>query len=692
MSVLPRSGVSVTGMWLAILGGTIILLFSRDHVAWAFEFPEKLQLPITHVFNQIMDTLVETTGWFFQALAGVLDYPMKQMRIFLNAVPWMVFLLCVSLLAHAVGGARLTILSAATILYILVNGYWPEAMNSLALVAISVPLSIVLGFCIGTLVFLFPRTRGVTMVILDSLQTIPAFAYLIPIVLLFGFGPVVGLIASVLYAFPPMVRNSALGLSSVSDDVIESGYMSGATAWQLFALVRVPSAMKQILLGVNQATMAAFSMIIIASIIGGSADIGWEVLSTMRKAQFGESLLAGLVITLMAIVMDRITAEFARPKPSPDRMGKNVFARHPHLISAIIGSVVIILAIRIFPSLADFPTALQFYPAEALNDAISYIVVTFASLIALMKKAAFFFMMLPLKIGLETTISPYSWGFEFTFGLKSAYVVSASLLSLAALYRLGWTTALVTAFAFLLVYTGLTRVPWVSVLAIVTYGAWLAGGLRLLGTVGPGMLFILLAGVWPQAMLSVYLCGLAVFLSFVLGSTLGILASEYDVISKILKPVNDTLQTMPLFVILIPFVMIFKIGEFTALLAIMAYAIVPAVRYAEHGLRNVSKESVEAAISMGSTRWQLLWSVKLPLALPVLMLGLNQTIMYGIAMLVIAALVGTSGLGQQVYIGLGDGDFGVGMVAGLAMAIIAITADRFLQVWNGNRSQVLNQN
>ena len=142
------------------------------------------------------------------------------------------------------------------------------------------------------------------------------------------------------------------------------------------------------------------------------------------------------------------------------------------------------------------------------------------------------------------------------------------------------------------------------------------------------------------------------------------------------------MQTMQLFVLLIPFVMVFKIGEFTALLAIIAYAIVPAIRYSEHGLRSLPATVIEAATMIGTTQRQMLWQVKIPLALPVMMLGLNQTIMYGIAMLVIAALVGTSGLGQQVYIGLGDGDFGVGMTAGIGMAIIAIIAHRMTAVWS----------
>jgi glycine betaine/proline transport system permease protein len=117
----------------------------------------------------------------------------------------------------------------------------------------------------------------------------------------------------------------------------------------------------------------------------------------------------------------------------------------------------------------------------------------------------------------------------------------------------------------------------------------------------------------------------------------------------------------------------------------MAYAIVPAVRYSEHALRSLPAEIVEAATAMGCNRRQLLWQVKIPMALPELMLGLNQTIMYGISMLVIAALVGTKDLGQQVYIGLGDGDFGVGMVAGIGMAVIAIIADRITQGWSAKK-------
>ena len=465
--------------------------------------------------------------------------------------------------------------------------------------------------------------------------------------------------------------------------------MSGATPRQLFWRVRTPSAMRQILLGVNQTTMAAFSMVIIASIIGGTADIGWEVLSTMRKAQFGESLLAGIVIALMAMVMDRITAAAATAEPSAPEISSNLLVRHRNLAIAVGLGLGTALLTQIFLVLTEYPEAWEIYPAQYMNDAVSYIVVEYADAINLIKTWAFFFAMLPVKIGFEQTISPFSWGFEFTDTLKWLYAAAAAGLTVWVAVKRQVSTAVAVAFVAVLLFFGLTRLPWPALLAMATLLGWQLGGWRLaVGTFG-GISFLLLSGVWPQTLLSIYLCGLAVLLSFTIGATLGILASEIDGVSAFLRPINDTLQTMPLFVILIPFVMIFKIGEFTALLAIMAYAIVPAIRYSEHGLRNIPEHVLEAATAIGCTRWQLLWRVKLPLALPVMMLGLNQTIMYGIAMLVIAALVGTNGLGQRVYIGLGNGDFGFGMVAGIGMAIIAIIADRFTQAWSRKRQQEL---
>ena len=614
---------------------------------------------------------------------------MDAVRALLHWLPWSVTLTLLTFATFAVSGWRLATFTFFAILYMVVIGYWGESMNSLALVAISVPTAVAIGFGLGTLSFYSKGAERIIAPTLDLMQTVPAFAYLLPILLLFGFGPVVGLIASVLYAFPPTVRNTHLGLSRVPPEIVEAGLMAGATPIQLFWRVRVPSASRQILLGVNQTTMAAFSMVIIAAIIGGTADIGWEVLSTMRKAQFGESLLAGIVIALMAMVMDRITAAAAAKEKQDPGGRKPLLARHRNLlIAAGLGLVVGVLS-QFFSILEEYPRAWEFYPAQYLNDAVLWLVVEHAKTITLLKNWAFFFVMLPVKIGLEHTITPFTWGFEFTETLKIGYAVLAAALIVLTVVRRGLAWGTLVAFLAIMLFFGITHMPWPAVLAMATLLGWKLGGPRLaLGTMA-GLGFLIVAGVWAQTLLSIYLCGLAVLLAFGIGALVGILASEFDSLSAVLRPINDTLQTMPMFVILIPFVMIFKIGEFTALLAIMAYAIVPAIRYTEHGLRNVPAEVIEAATCFGCTRLQLLWRVKLPLAMPVMMLGLNQTIMFGVAMLVIAALVGTNGLGQRVYIGLGDGDFGVGMVAGIGMAFIAMIADRMTRAWSHARQKEL---
>ena len=663
----------------ALILATLALLALKDTAGWLVEYPGEWVVPITPWLNAFMQWCVDTVGPAFRAFSAAIDVPMTAVRDLLNWLPWSVTLTLVTFASWAIAGWRLAAFAFFAVLYMLVIGYWTESMNSLALVALTVPTAVAIGFGLGTLAFFSNRAERVITPTLDLMQTVPAFAYLLPILLLFGFGPVVGLIASVLYAFPPTVRNTHLGLMQVSTEVIEAGLMAGATPGQLFWRVRAPSALRQILLGVNQTTMAAFSMVIIASIIGGTADIGWEVLSTMRKAQFGESLLAGIVIALMAMVMDRITAAAATAEPRDPGAGHGFLARHRNAIVALGLAVGVGLMAQILPLLKEYPESWEIYPAHYLNNAVTWLVVEHAKTINLIKSWAFFFVMLPVKTGFELTITPFSWGFEFTPALKNGYAVLAAALVVYTAVRRGIGRASLIAFLAIMLFFGITRLPWPAMLAMATLLGWRLGGPRLaLGTVA-GLGFLIVAGVWPQTMLSVYLCGLAVLLSFAVGGVLGILASENDGVSAFLRPINDTLQTMPLFVILIPFVMIFKIGEFTALLAIMAYSIVPAIRYSEHALRNVPAEVVEAATCFGCTRRQLLWRVKVPLAMPVIMLGLNQTIMFGIAMLVIAALVGTNGLGQRVYIGLGDGDFGVGIVAGIGMAIIAMIADRMTQ-------------
>jgi glycine betaine/proline transport system permease protein len=206
------------------------------------------------------------------------------------------------------------------------------------------------------------------------------------------------------------------------------------------------------------------------------------------------------------------------------------------------------------------------------------------------------------------------------------------------------------------------------------------GRLALMSTLGLG--FIAATGLWQQAMESVALCGAAVLFSFIIGSVIGVSAALNDWISAVVRPISDTLQTMPQFVFLIPAIMFFHVGDFPALLAIMMYSIVPAIRYTEHGIRGVGPQTIEVATAQGCTRAQIFWQVQLPLAFPEIALGLNQTIMFALSMLVVAALVGTNELGQQIYISLSTVNAGAGLTAGFAITILAMITDRVLSSYS----------
>ena len=673
--------------WLGIILVTVILVSVQSQFSWLVAFPETFFVPFDLFLNLIMDLMIKHLGWFFMGVSWLLEWPIKGVRVLLQSLPWVVISFVFCLVAFIASGWRLAVFAAVACFYMVVIGYWSESMNTLSLVVISVPMAIGFGFGFGVWAFNSKRAEKFIMPMLDILQTVPAFAYLLLILMLFGFGTVVGLIASVLYSFPPMVRNTIIGLRRVPLEIIESGLMSGTTKGQLFWQVRIPNAKKQLLLGVNQTTMASLSMVIIASIIGGTADIGWEVLSQIRKAQFGESLLAGLVIALIAMLIDRITSGFAKHSSDYQTLINNSLSRHAYWFVAISGSLLLYILAALTPIFDVWPREMEVNPARAMNEGLTYIIVNYREQIESIKTVAFFFIMLPAKIGLQGSVSPFTWGFELQAWHSTTYGIAICLVALWCGLRINQQLAFVFLLFGIFFYIGLTKMPWPAVIMIYTFIAWKIGGHKLGLATCAGLTFLALSGIWPETMLSVYLCGIAVIVSFILGSALGIWAANNDTVSAILRPINDTLQTMPLFVILIPFVMIFKIGEFTALLAIIAYAIVPAIRYTEHGLRNLPNGVIEAARMMGCTNKQMLWAVKIPLALPVMMLGLNQTIMFGIAMLVIAALVGTNGLEQIVYIGLSDGNFGVGLIAGMGLAIIAMIADRMTQSWSRRRQE-----
>ncbi len=674
-------------IWLGMFVFCLLIIGLSQTYTWLVQYPLDWTIPTQVWLDDLVNFVIDLLKPSFRLFATVLTRPMKGLQVLLQSLPWPIIIGLFVLLAYKATGPKVAIFTGLTLFYILVMGLWEPSMNTLALVLMAIPCATLLGFAMGVLGFRYQAAERVIQPTLDFMQTIPTFAYLIPILLLFGFGPIVGLIASIIFATPPMVRNVILGLQRVPLEILESGSMTGCTPRQRFWFVEVPTALPQIMIGINQTTMAAFAMLIIAAIIGGFEDIGWEVLASMRKAQFGQSLITGLVIAFLAMVLDRITAGLAKNNKLTDNPDSLSWRQVGLYALAVI--VISFGLTQFIPVLGQYPKAWVPNLAKPLNQAVIYITANYIDLTTAIKNTFLAYFMIPLRSGLSQAIIPSLWGMEFTPQARNVYIGVVAVLSLALGYRYTSWLGLSLAFFGGFLLFGTTTLPWLCTIAVVTLLGCQFGGRKVGLFVLTAQVLMLVSNLWLPAMRSIYLSGAAVLLCIIIGGGLGVWAAESERVSAFLRPINDTFQAMPQFVLLIPALMFFKIGEFTALLAIMIYAIVPMIRYTEQGLQTVSETVVEAGEAMGCTPWQMLWQVKIPQATPVILLGINQTILYALSMLVIAALVGTTGLGQQIYIALSNASAGEGLVAGLSMALIAMIADRIVMGWANQRKQVL---
>lgn len=227
--------------------------------------------------------------------------------------------------------------------------------------------------------------------------------------------------------------------------------------------------------------------------------------------------------------------------------------------------------------------------------------------------------------------------------------------------------------------------PWV-VLAAVGLLGWHASR-----RIGVALLFVALLyligcfGLWDKLMQTFALMLVATLISVAFGIPLGILAASSSALRRILLPVLDVMQTLPSFVYLIPVLMLFGLGKVPAILATVVYALPPLIRLTDLGIRHVDGEIVEAARAFGTTRWQLLFNVQLPLARPSIMAGINQTTMMALSMVVIASMIGARGLGEDVLVGIQTLNVGKGLEAGLAIVILAVVIDRITQAYGRSR-------
>lgn len=669
----------ISGAGIALLA--ILTVLVPDQMSWLVAEPLAGTKAIAGAINSAVAGFVDLFKPALRAIASGLDWEIRGLQSVLHATPWPVFVLIVSWLAWRFQGMALAVLCGGSVLYMALSGYWFKSMNTLSMVGVSVPLALAIGFSLGVLGAKSARANRVLQPTLDLMQTIPTFAYLAPLVVLFGFGPVPGVLASMIYAAPPMARNVMVGLNSVPAELREVAAMSGTTAWQRFCNIELPHAKQQVLVGINQLVLASLSMVIIAAVIGGFDDIGREVLVATNKgsARFGQALGAGIVIVLLAVVIDRLTRAAATNRdrallpPAQARLWLGLGATGLLVLSFVFSDQLNALAAM---------TAESFRAGEAaVNGWLTDFIARYGMTLDVIKNKALVYFMLPLRIGLTKAVLPMTWGVAFTPFMQMLYL--AGVIAGAGLLfwrgRTGYGGFLLG--LGLVAFTGFSYLPWWLVFTAVLWLSWRVVGVGFAVAAAAMMLGMTLAGHWQDAMYSVYLCSAAVLICLLVGCPLGILAAKNDLVSRIMQPVNDTLQSIPLYIFLIPAVALFQVNEFSALVAIVLYAIVPIVRYTEHGLRHVPTTLVEAARANGCSAFQRLIYVEFPVARPSILLGLNQTVLFSLAMLIIAVLVGARGLAEQVNIGLRDANTGLGITAGLSMAFIAIIADRILRGW-----------
>lgn len=667
--------------WLAVICVSVgaLCLIVGPSITMLNKWPDYWTFPVNTWIANGLGSILEILKPLARATSQLLGFPMSWTNALLSYSPWPLTIGIVTAFGWYLGGLSMAMLGFIGLGFVLISGYWVPSMNTLALVVVSVPLALFAGGLIGLLANEFPRLKGLVQTVLDVMQTVPTFAYLTPLLFLFGFGPVVGLIASAIYAAPPMARNVILGLERIEPEIREAAIMSGARRWQQLLLIEIPTASKQIMVGVNQCLMAALSMVIIAAVIGGFNDIGWEVLLTMRKAQFGQSLLAGLVIVVFAIIIDRMSRVLAMES-----------RRHNTRIALLILAVAVVTSLLTLGRLPD-PANHAYLNgvADAIDSSLGAFTAANGILLDAIKNKAMFYGLLPMRIGLDGAVLPFTWGFQWTSTMSLIlYAATCTVCTILLLSRRA-TAALVLLLFVGLLETGIADLPWPFVLVSVTSLAYVAVGLRLACVVFLVLLSIMLAGLWERALMSIYLAGTSVLFCAILGSLIGLVCSVNKTVWRFVQPVCDMLQTIPLFVFLIPVLMFFQIGEFSAFLAICAYAIVPMIRYTRHGLVTTPDDLIEAATASGATAWQMMREVRIPYAAPTLLLGLNQTILYAFSMLVIAALIGTTDLGQSIFLALGQADIGLGIAAGAAMAALAFIADRLVQGFATERRKAL---
>jgi glycine betaine/proline transport system permease protein len=277
------------------------------------EFPGFIYIPLAVWIDAIVEWVTIVGEQLFDSIGRILLAPMVQLERFLLFVPWFIIILFVAFLAWRAKGWKLAVGVVLGLMFIGSLGLWEASMKTLAIVLFATLLAIILGVPIGIAMAQNNQVKRILHPVLDMMQTMPSFVYLIPALMLFGLGKVPALISVLIYAIPPAIRFTDLGIRQVPEDVVEAAKAFGASANQLLFKVQIPLATPTIMAGVYQTIMMSLAMVVVASMIGAGG-LGSEVLNGIARLEVGRGFNGGISIVIMAIIMDRLTQSLAKSR------------------------------------------------------------------------------------------------------------------------------------------------------------------------------------------------------------------------------------------------------------------------------------------------------------------------------------------------------------------------------------------
>ena len=577
-------------------------------------------------------TIVAFTSW---------DFIKENKWAVWPALPWTVVAGGAIILGYALKGKGLALLAGLATGYIAIFGQWVPAMETLSFVLVAAPVSCVLGLLLGSVAYKSNTAEVILKPLLNVAQTMPHFSYLIPVMVFFGVGDHAGAIATIIFATPPMIRLTLLGLKRVSPEVVEAGMMSGCNDVQMMFRVLIPTARHDILIGINQVIMQCLAMAVIASFIGAKG-LGFNLLLALNQLRIGQALELGICIVLIAVVLDKLSLAWAHKQT-------DYFADSSFLQRNKYGSFFLVLLVTAI--------IFTFFGKVLFGDGINY------------------FYLIPHNQGITTELfwqAGVDWMVDNWYqGLQifNTGLIVGVLMPMKAAY-LG--------------------MPVIATFVLVMGVGYILGGLRSALIVGGFLMFIALTEWWDRALITSYMTSFGVIVSAFIGITVGSLCAQNSFATKVILLVCDTFQTFPSFIYLIPVIMLFGVTDTSVLIAVIVYATIPATRYTVEGLRSVPTTLHDAGSMSGVNRLQRWLKIEIPLAFPHIMLGVNQTVVFALFMVIIGAMIGTDDLGQYILKALSDKNgIGNGLVLGLCVAFIGLAVDHLIHTWADQQKEAL---